>query len=162
MDVETTTLKNSYILAKRVNCMSLDPPWHENSYVGLESLTAERFPTIHGVRMYKTGDRARVLPNRELEILGRCDSMVVKVRGYSVELRAIEAAIMSLTDLVSSCCVTVQGDEGDDKFVIAYIVLMTGNPEATCWNVRLACSQEKAATLHGTGIFGRHGRVAYP
>jgi hypothetical protein len=45
--------------------------------------------------------------------------MVVKVRGYSVELRAIEAAIMSLTDLVSSCCVTVQGDEGDDKFVIA-------------------------------------------
>jgi non-ribosomal peptide synthetase component F len=47
-------------------------PTLAREYVGLESLTAERFPTIHGVRMYKTGDRARVLPNRELEILGRC------------------------------------------------------------------------------------------
>jgi len=83
--------------------------------------------------MYKTGDWARVLPNRELEILGRCDSMV-KIRGYSVELRAIEAAIMALTDYVSSCCVTVQGEEGTDKFVVAYVVLKQG---ASCWKIRL-------------------------
>jgi len=106
-------------------------------YLGMEALTEQRFPTVNGVRLYKTGDRARVLPNRELEILGRCDSMV-KVRGYSVELRAIEAAIMSLTELVSSCCVIVQGEEGEDKFVIAYVVLMKDNAEATCKNVRLA------------------------
>ena len=111
-------------------------PTLARGYVGKAELTAERFPTAHGVRLYKTGDRARVLPNRELEILGRCDSMV-KVRGYSVELRAIEAAVMSLTDLVSSCVVIVQGEEGEDKFVIAYIVL-TKNKEATCRNVRLA------------------------
>ena len=111
-------------------------PTLARGYVGKKELTAERFPTANGVRLYKTGDRARVLPNRELEILGRCDSMV-KVRGYSVELRAIEAAVMSLTDLVSSCVVIVQGEEGEDKFVICYIVL-TKAAEATCRNVRLA------------------------
>lgn len=111
-------------------------PTLARGYVGKEALTAQRFPIINGVRHYKTGDRARVLPNRELEIMGRCDSMV-KVRGYSVELRAIEAAIMSLTELVSSCAVVVQGDEGEDKFVIAYIVLTKTN-DATCRNVRLA------------------------
>lgn len=105
-------------------------------YVKKEELTAERFPTHNGIRMYKTGDRAKVLHNRELEILGRCDSMV-KVRGYSVELRAIEAALLSLTDLVTSCVVIVQGDEGEDKFVIGYIVL-TKNANATCRAVRLA------------------------
>ena len=95
-------------------------------YIGQEELTAERFPTINGERMYKTGDRARVLPNRELEILGRCDSMV-KVRGYSVELRAIEAALLSLPGgAVSSCVVVAQGDEGEDKVVIGYVVLATG------------------------------------
>ena len=119
-------------------------PTLARGYVGLEKLTAERFPTVNGVRLYKTGDHARVLPNRQLEILGRCDSMV-KVRGYSVELRAIESAIMSLSDMVSSCCVVVQGNEGEDKFVIAYIVLIKSNPEATCRNVRLAL---KAKLLH--------------
>jgi len=107
-------------------------------YVGLEKLTNERFPTIQGRRMYKTGDRARVLPSRELEILGRCDSMV-KVRGYSVELRAIEAVIMSLTDLVTSCVVDVQGEEGEDKFVIAYLVLKS---EASTLKVRLALKEK--------------------
>ena len=43
-------------------------------YVKQPEVTAARFPTINGERMYKTGDRAMVLPNRELEILGRCDS----------------------------------------------------------------------------------------
>ncbi|CAB9505927.1 D-alanine--D-alanyl carrier protein ligase [Seminavis robusta] len=110
-------------------------PTLAREYVKMPELTGKRFPTVQGTRLYKTGDRARVLPNRELEILGRCDSMV-KVRGYSVELRAIEAAVMTLTDLVSSCSVIVQGDEGEDKFVIAYVVL--ANAEATCRKVRLA------------------------
>mmetsp|Transcript_5586 Transcript_5586/g.10471 ORF Transcript_5586/g.10471 Transcript_5586/m.10471 type:complete len:1297 (+) Transcript_5586:166-4056(+) len=109
-------------------------PTLARSYVKLDKLTAERFPTIGGKRLYKTGDRARVLPSRELEILGRCDSMV-KIRGYSVELRAIEAAVMALTELVTSCCVVVQGDEGEDKFVIAYVVLR--KPDATCRKVRM-------------------------
>eukprot|EP01134_Creolimax_fragrantissima_P002349 CFRG2349T1 len=112
-------------------------PTLAREYVGKPELTAERFPTLDsGKRLYKTGDRARVLPNRELEILGRNDSMV-KIRGYSVELRAIEAAIMDIPDMVSSCVCVVQGDEGEDKFVIAYLVLNTSNEAASCRRVRL-------------------------
>ncbi|GBG30972.1 L-2-aminoadipate reductase [Hondaea fermentalgiana] len=111
-------------------------PTLARGYLNRDELNRQRFPVVDGKRLYKTGDRARVLPNRELEILGRCDSMV-KVRGYSVELRAIEAAIMTLDTLVSSCVVVVQGEEGEDKFVIAYVVLRT-TAEATCRNVRLA------------------------
>ncbi|MCC2624497.1 MAG: putative Phenylalanine racemase (ATP-hydrolyzing) [Burkholderiales bacterium] len=40
-------------------------------------------------RLYKTGDLARMLPNHNLEYLGRHDSQV-KIRGYRVELREIE------------------------------------------------------------------------
>jgi len=111
-------------------------PTLARGYLNLDELNKQRFPVVDGKRLYKTGDRARVLPNRELEILGRCDSMV-KVRGYSVELRAIEAAIMALDSMVSSCVVIVQGDEGEDKFVIAYVVLRSSE-EASCRNVRLA------------------------
>jgi len=63
-------------------------PTLAREYLNLPELTASRFPTIGGVRMYKTGDRARVLPNRDLEILGRCDSMQ-KIRGYSVRSKQI-------------------------------------------------------------------------
>ncbi|MGH3088477.1 MAG: amino acid adenylation domain-containing protein, partial [Rubrobacteraceae bacterium] len=66
-------------------------------YVNLPEKTAERFvedpfSDKHGARMYRTGDRARRLPDGDQEVLGRCDFMV-KVRGYSIELGAVEAAI---------------------------------------------------------------------
>src|SRR5215203_2195746 len=66
-------------------------------YVGLPEKTEESFPEdpfspVDGARMYRSGDRARILPDGTLEILGRVDFMV-KIRGYSVELGAVEAAI---------------------------------------------------------------------
>jgi amino acid adenylation domain-containing protein/thioester reductase-like protein len=94
-------------------------------YVDLPQKTAESFPEDPfspkgGARMYRTGDRARILSDGSLEILGRVDFMV-KIRGYSVELGAVEAAIeKSLA--VSSCVVVSEGEEGEDKRLVAYIV----------------------------------------
>jgi amino acid adenylation domain-containing protein/thioester reductase-like protein len=94
-------------------------------YVDLPEKTEESFPedpfsSKSGARMYRTGDRARVLPDGSLEILGRVDFMV-KIRGYSVELGAVEAAIeKSLA--VRSCVVISEGEEGEDKRLVAYIV----------------------------------------
>src|SRR5215216_5931068 len=94
-------------------------------YVDLPEKTEESFPedpfsSKSGARMYRTGDRARILPDGNLEILGRVDFMV-KIRGYSVELGAVEAAIEE--DLaVRSCVVVSEGDEGEDKRLVAYIV----------------------------------------
>ncbi len=94
-------------------------------YVNLPEKTAERFVDDpfsgeEGARMYRTGDRARLLPGGELEILGRVDFMA-KVRGYSVELGAVEAAIEEHV-AVKGCVVIAEGEEGTDKRLVAYLV----------------------------------------
>ncbi len=64
-------------------------------YAGRVDLTAERFlPDLagDGGRMYRTGDRVKRLPDGNLAFLGRRDRQV-KLRGFRVELREIEAAL---------------------------------------------------------------------
>src|SRR5215204_2782369 len=94
-------------------------------YVDLPEKTEESFPedpfsSSSGARMYRTGDRARILSDGSLEILGRVDFMV-KIRGYSVELGAVEAAIEKNL-AVKSCVVVSEGEEGEDKRLVAYVV----------------------------------------
>ena len=94
-------------------------------YVELPEKTEESFPedpfsSKNGAKMYRSGDRARILSDGSLEILGRVDFMV-KIRGYSVELGAVEAAIEKGL-AVKSCVVVSEGEEGEDKRLVAYIV----------------------------------------
>jgi amino acid adenylation domain-containing protein/thioester reductase-like protein len=94
-------------------------------YVDLPEETEETFPedpfsSRSGTRMYRSGDRARILSDGSLEILGRVDFMV-KIRGYSVELGAVESAIEKNL-AVKSCVVVSEGDEGEDKRLVAYVV----------------------------------------
>ena len=70
--------------------------------------------------MYRSGDRGRVLPDGSLEVLGRCDFMV-KVRGYSIELGSVEAAIERHL-AVRGCAVVAEGEEGEDKRLVGYLV----------------------------------------
>ncbi|CAD5206504.1 unnamed protein product [Bursaphelenchus okinawaensis] len=72
-------------------------------------------------RMYRTGDWGYVLPNSVLEICGRVDTLV-RIRGYGVELQAIEATLLKFP-YVKSCAVESIGQEGEDKQLAAYIVL---------------------------------------
>lgn len=97
-------------------------------YLNMPEKTAERFVDNPFValdgpgcsRLYRTGDRGRFLPDGTLELCGRCDSMV-KIRGYSVVLGAVEAALAE-HPLVSTAVVVAEGDEGTDKRLVAYIV----------------------------------------
>ena len=94
-------------------------------YVNRPELTAQRFvddpfSPEEGARMYRTGDKGRLLPGGNLEVLGRVDFMV-KVRGYSIELGAVEAAIERHL-AVRSCVVVAEGEEGEDKRLVAYLV----------------------------------------
>ena len=102
-------------------------------YVDLPEKTAERFvpdPFAReegeaGARMYRTGDRGRVLGDGRLEILGRADFRV-RIRGYNVELGAVEAAIEEKL-AVRACVVISEGEEGEDKRLVAYVVPEPGD-----------------------------------
>ncbi|WP_157408330.1 non-ribosomal peptide synthetase [Actinoplanes sp. N902-109] len=57
-----------------------------------ESFVEDPFSTVPGARMYRSGDRARLLPDRTFEFLGRGDRQI-KVRGFRVEIGEIEAVM---------------------------------------------------------------------
>jgi len=104
-------------------------PGLARGYLNKPQLTAERFIMIEGKRYYKTGDLARLHANGKLEIQGRCDFMV-KIRGYSVHLGAIETALLENT-AVKSCAVLPEGAEGEDKRLVAYLV----RQEQATWKI---------------------------
>ncbi|KRB71687.1 non-ribosomal peptide synthetase [Noviherbaspirillum sp. Root189] len=95
-------------------------------YLNQPELTAQRFidetlggPT--GSKMYKTGDRARYLPNGDIEFLGRLDDQV-KVRGFRIEPAEIEAALATHPQ-VRQCVVVAREDVAGDTRLAAYAVL---------------------------------------
>ncbi|WP_225803896.1 non-ribosomal peptide synthetase [Streptomyces sp. NK15101] len=88
-------------------------------------LTAERFvadiagDADHpGGRMYRTGDRCRLLPDGRLVYLGRADGQV-KLRGHRIELPEIEAAL-TRADGVAEAAVVLGEDAGGTACLIAY------------------------------------------
>ncbi|KAI1132858.1 enterobactin synthetase component F [Nemania abortiva] len=96
-------------------------------YLNLPETTAKAFvqdpfDSRPGARMYKTGDTARMLPSGLLEITGRVGSMI-KIRGYSVQPRAVEHTIMTHLAF-SQCAIVAQGD-GLDRQLVAYVVADT-------------------------------------
>jgi len=64
-----------------------------------------------GTRMYRTGDRGLVRPDGCLSFTGRGDGFV-KVRGYRVSLREIEAAAESHPQVQAAAAVTLPGPDG--------------------------------------------------
>ncbi|MGB8194441.1 MAG: amino acid adenylation domain-containing protein [Chitinophagaceae bacterium] len=92
-------------------------------YLNREELTAQRFiesPFKKGERLYRSGDRARVLQNGELEYSGRLDEQV-KIRGYRIELGEIESAIRQYEGVESVAVIASAKEEGDRE-LIAYVV----------------------------------------
>jgi acyl-coenzyme A synthetase/AMP-(fatty) acid ligase/acyl carrier protein len=78
------------------------------------------------LRLYKTGDLARYLPDGNIEFLGRADHQV-KVRGYRIELGEIEAALAQHSSLRSSVVVARASEAGENRLV-AYVVSEAASP----------------------------------
>ncbi|MGW1167806.1 amino acid adenylation domain-containing protein [Streptomyces sp. NPDC002550] len=94
-------------------------------YLGDPEKTAKSFTVSPstGDRVYRTGDWGRLLPNGEIEFLGR-DDMQVKVGGYRIELGDVEAALLRCPE-VAGAVVTAPGDRSRRRLV-AHVVLAAG------------------------------------
>ncbi|MER9683696.1 alpha/beta fold hydrolase [Mesorhizobium sp. M0184] len=97
-----------------------------HGYLNSPEMTRERFvpdPFRADGTMFRTGDFGRMLPNGQLEILGRC-SFMVKIRGYSVVPGSVEAALLRHSDVCSAAVVPeLDPTTGQPDKLIAYVVL---------------------------------------
>jgi amino acid adenylation domain-containing protein/non-ribosomal peptide synthase protein (TIGR01720 family) len=103
-------------------------------YLKRPELTAEKFipnpfSEEPGARLYKTGDLARYLPDGAIEFLGRIDHQV-KVRGFRIELREIEAAL-SEHPTIQEVVVLAREDGRGGKRLVAYLVPKSSESKET-------------------------------
>ena len=102
-------------------------------YRNLPNLTAEKFvpnpfSAEPGSRMYRTGDLGLLLPDGQIEYLGRLDDQI-KIRGYRIEPNEIISRLNQHPDIRESLVITRE-DPGGDKRLVAYIVA-AGNSQTS-------------------------------
>ena len=95
-------------------------------YVNSPELTAKKFvpdPFINnpGARLYCTGDRARWLPDGQIEYIGRVDNLI-KIQGYRIEPNEIIGVLDRHPAILASAVVARQ-DGMENPRLVAYIVL---------------------------------------
>jgi surfactin family lipopeptide synthetase A len=106
-------------------------------YLNRPELNAEKFrldpfSDAPGARLYRSGDLARLLPNGEIDVLGRADNQI-KLRGYRIELEEVEAVLDSHPSIRKAVAKVVTL-EGHDPALVAYVVLNDpGNSQQEEW-----------------------------
>ena len=106
-------------------------------YLGRPDLTAERFvewPGAPGGRFYRTGDLVRMLPDGDVEFVGRAD-LQVKIAGRRIELGEIES-VLKAHPSVDDAAVTVEGANADQRRLAAWIVSSTPHRDTEAAELR--------------------------
>jgi amino acid adenylation domain-containing protein len=90
-------------------------------YLANPALTAERFVPDSvsgrpGRRLYRTGDRVRLLANGAVDFLGRFDRQV-KIRGFRIEPGDVEASLLALPNVREAAVIVREGASGERRLV---------------------------------------------
>jgi amino acid adenylation domain-containing protein len=98
-------------------------------YLGRAALTArtfvpDPFSDVPGARLYRSGDRARWLPDGQLAFAGRVDFQV-KIRGIRIEPGEVEAALREQAG-VADAVVVAREDGAGELRLVAYVVAREG------------------------------------
>ena len=102
-------------------------PGLARGYLNNEALSAEKFvwvslPNQNPMRLYRSGDFGRFLPDGNLEFLGRIDFQV-KIRGNRVELGEIEHALCRHLK-VKEAVVIVREEPQGNKHLVTYFTAL--------------------------------------
>jgi len=100
-------------------------PGLARGYLGRPALTAaaflpDPFSRRPGERIYRSGDRGRMLTDGRLDFLGRRDFQV-KLRGFRIETGDIEARLRQYPS-IQEAVVVVREDVPGDRRLVAYLV----------------------------------------
>jgi amino acid adenylation domain-containing protein len=114
--------------AGNVGEIEIGGPTVARGYLGASRETGERFVVRRRDgrprRVYRTGDLGRVLPDGNIEFLGRADEQV-KVRGFRVEPAEIEAALLAHPEVVHAF-VSSRTDERGAVTLVAHVATKSG------------------------------------
>ncbi|KAI3061119.1 hypothetical protein CBS147353_10053 [Aspergillus niger] len=94
-------------------------------YWNREDETSARFRDFNGVRVYKTGDYGRILPDGKLEYRGRLkgDSQI-KLRGMRLELEEISSVLVQASQgVLREAAVIAKGQP--EPYLVAFVVFST-------------------------------------
>jgi len=96
-----------------------------DGYLNNPEMTTRSFirwnsPRTGPIRIYRTGDMARIRPDGAIEFLGRRDSQV-KIRGFRIELGEIESSLNTEKD-IRQAVVTTQEDNLGNTRLVAYLI----------------------------------------
>lgn len=100
-------------------------PGVARGYLNRPELTAQRFiknpfeDSTHD-RLYTTGDLARIMPDGQIEYLGRRDTQV-KIRGFRIELGEIENVLRQHPHIFDAV-VTLLKDTPDEPYLAAFVI----------------------------------------
>ncbi|GAB3992308.1 hypothetical protein GCM10028807_25110 [Spirosoma daeguense] len=103
-------------------------------YLNQPALTSEKFIQLQtaengSIRVYRTGDVGRLLPDGNIEYLGRRDDQV-KIRGHRVELGEVEVVINHTAGIKQAVVVAREG-VGGQKQLVAYLVSATDQTDTS-------------------------------
>ncbi|MGB6152927.1 MAG: amino acid adenylation domain-containing protein [Pricia sp.] len=99
-------------------------------YLDRRELTKEAFVTdslnkIEGAKIYRSGDFGKLLPNGQLQCLGRADGQV-KIRGHRIELGEIEG-VLNEVPIIERAKVSVSNVLYNEPRLVAHLIAKTGN-----------------------------------
>jgi len=93
-------------------------------YLNSPELTAMKFVSFEGERIYRTGDLGRIDEEGEVELIGRCDFQI-QLRGLRIEPAEVEANLRLLPDVRDAVVAAPVMPDGE-KRLVAYVVPQAG------------------------------------
>jgi acyl-CoA synthetase (AMP-forming)/AMP-acid ligase II len=110
-------------------------------YLGDREKTGQSFPVVKGTRVSLPGDRARLLPDDTVELLGR-DSVTINSGGEKIFAEEVEAALKSHPDIADAVvCGRPSTKWGSE--VVAIVTMRAGTiPDSV--SLRQSCAQRIA------------------